>query len=239
MSRPACLTRWLADLHRGCRWNNGSDDGHGHGEYAIPCMYNSFYDVQVGQCSIGVNVNYSIANRFHNFIVGAIDTGFYLNGTNQLDIYSPTIEGFNVGIDAMYGDTTHVYNAYLGNDGQGVGVRVWANMSESTIISPRLDHIAIPLINDSPTTIVLYWDSPGDPPSRCNLPPQCHQSAPAPAPAWSHCQAPYPYEYGDPDAGLFCCANKTSTQSDCPSSYCCLTPGSTSGCQSIARCGAE
>ena len=34
-------------------------------------MYNSFYDVQVGQCSIGVNVNYSIANRFHNFIVGA------------------------------------------------------------------------------------------------------------------------------------------------------------------------
>jgi hypothetical protein len=47
-------------------------------------------------------------------------------------------------------------------------------MSESAIISPRLDHIATPLINDSPTTVVLYWDSPGDPPSQCQLPPECH-----------------------------------------------------------------
>ena len=93
--------------------------------------------------------------------------------TNQIDIYSPTIESFQVGVDASYGDTTHIYNAYLGNDGQGIGIRIAENMSESTIISPRLDHIATPLINNSPTTMVLYWDSPGDPPSQCALPPQC------------------------------------------------------------------
>lgn len=138
----------------------------------------------------------------------------------------------------------------ISKDGQGIGIRIAANMSESAIISPRLDHIgtilqhfiaqfyphyyavtldmsgdvimlrtklvlsmlhrsrlpsltmhtippiwgvilfillrsklaencwktagkwraATPLINDSPTTIVLYWDSPGDPPSQCNLP---------------------------------------------------------------------
>ena len=54
-------------------WNGGSDDGHGHGYGAIPCMYNDFYDLQIGQCGVGVYVNYSIANRFHNFVIGAVD----------------------------------------------------------------------------------------------------------------------------------------------------------------------
>ena len=222
------------------RWNNCTDDGHGHpihGECdnAIPCMYNSFYDVQIGQCGVGVNVNYSIANRFTNFVVGAVDTGFFLNGTNQLDITSPTIEGFNIGIDAMYGDTTHVYNAYMGNDGQGIGIRIAANMSESAIISPRLDHIMTPLINDSPTTIVLYWDSPGDPPSQCNLPPQCTSKS---GPLATTCPADFKYQYGTNTSGVYCCANHPDPNgASCPSTYCCLKPAAGSlGCQDVSRC---
>ena len=38
-------------------------------------MYNDFHDLQIGQCGVGVNVNYSIANRFHDFVIGAVDTG--------------------------------------------------------------------------------------------------------------------------------------------------------------------
>ena len=144
---------------------------------------NDFYDLEIGLCDTAVLVNYSIANRFHNFIIGAVHTGFRLNFTNQIDIYSPTIEAFHVGIDASYGDTTHVYNAYLSGaewpvgKPHGIGVRIAANMSESAVISPRMDMesaTATPIINDSPTTIVLYWDSPGDPPSQCQIPPQCY-----------------------------------------------------------------
>ena len=64
---------------------------------------NDFYDLEIGLCDTAVLVNYSIANRFHNFIIGAVHTGFRLNFTNQIDIYSPTIEAFHVGIDASYG----------------------------------------------------------------------------------------------------------------------------------------
>ena len=82
----------------------------------LTCVFtadNDFYDLEIGQCHTAVLVNYSIANRFHNFVIGAVHTGFRLNFTNQLDIYSPTVEVFEVAIDASYGDTTHVYNAYL------------------------------------------------------------------------------------------------------------------------------
>ena len=76
-----------------------------------------------------------------------------------------------------------MYNAYLSGaewpvgKPHGIGVRIAANMSESAVISPRMDMesaTATPIINDSPTTIVLYWDSPGDPPSQCQIPPQCY-----------------------------------------------------------------
>ena len=49
-------------------------------------------------------------------------------------MYSPTIEGFGVGIHASYGDTTHIYNAYLGNDNgvlcncSDVGIRIAEDM---------------------------------------------------------------------------------------------------------------
>ena len=58
----------------------------------------------------------------------------YFNFTNQIDVYSPTIEGFGVGIHASYGDTTHIYNAYLGNDNgvlcncSDVGIRIAEDM---------------------------------------------------------------------------------------------------------------
>ena len=106
--------------------------------------------------------------------------------------------------------------------------------SESAIISPRrLDHIATPLINESPTTIVLYWDSPGDPASQCNLPPQCHTEV------WSHYRVPFPFTYGTAVAGIFCCADKIQNEGDCPSKYCCLEPGVKLGCQSVVRCGSS
>jgi hypothetical protein len=106
--------------------------------------------------------------------------------------------------------------------------------SESAIISPRrLDHIATPLINESPTTIVLYWDSPDYPASQCNLPPQCHTEV------WSHCRAPFPFTYGTAAAGIFCCADKIQNEGDCPSTYCCLEPGAKLGCQSVVRCGSS
>ena len=69
-------------LHLNGAWNGGSDDGHGHGSGAIPCMYNDFHDLQIGQCGVGVNVNYSIANRFHDFVIGAVDTGMCAQNAN-------------------------------------------------------------------------------------------------------------------------------------------------------------
>ena len=69
-------------LHLNGAWNGGSDDGHGHGSGAIPCMYNDFHDLQIGQCGVGVNVNYSIANRFHDFVIGAVDTGMCARNAN-------------------------------------------------------------------------------------------------------------------------------------------------------------
>ena len=52
-------------------------------------------------------------------------------------------------------------------------------------------------------------------------------------------QDSYPYWYGSASAGIFCCANKTSNNhQDCPTTYCCLTPGTVNGCQSVARCPA-
>ena len=137
-----------------------------------------------------------------SFILERVCGARYFNFTNQIDVYSPTIEGFGVGIHASYGDTTHIYNAYLGNDNgvlcncSDVGIRIAEDMcaalfvsaapqlpnwpsagvcarSESAVISPRLDHITTPTIINSSTTVVLFWDSPGDPPSQCVLPPQC------------------------------------------------------------------
>ena len=53
------------------------------------------------------------------------------------------------------------------------------------------------------------------------------------------CRAPYPYWYGSKTAGIYCCANVTfNNHSDCPTKYCCLTPGTISGCQSVPRCPA-
>ena len=103
----------------------------------------------------------------------------FFNFTNQIDVYSPTIEVFGVGIHASYGDNTHIYNAYLGNDNgvacncTDVGIQFAENMSESAVVSPRLDHITMPTAIHSTTTVVLFWDSPGDPTSQCVLPPQC------------------------------------------------------------------
>ena len=68
-------------------WNNGIDDGHGHGHGCIPCMYNTFSNLQIADCATAVRVNYTIAVRFHDFVIGAVGTGFRLNFTNQVDIY--------------------------------------------------------------------------------------------------------------------------------------------------------
>jgi hypothetical protein len=160
-------------LHLNGAWNHGSDDGHGHGHGSIPCMYNAFYNLQIGQCRTAVRVNYTIAVRFHDLVIGEVSTGIHLNFTNQVDIYNPTIELFDVAIDAMYGDTAHIYNAYIGNAGKGIGIRFYANQTESSVLSPRLDHISEPIIMESETSIVLFWDSAGDPTSQCKLPPQC------------------------------------------------------------------
>ena len=92
-------------------------------------------------------------------------------------LVSPTIEVFKVAIDATYGDTTHIYNAYIGNNNQpgSIGIRIAENVSESSIISPRFTGIPSPLAVDAKSqTIVLFWDSPGDPKSECLLPPGCN-----------------------------------------------------------------
>ena len=43
-------------------------------------------DLSLSDCEVAAYVNYSIANRFHNTIIGAVGTGFLLNFTNQIDI---------------------------------------------------------------------------------------------------------------------------------------------------------
>ena len=116
-----------------------------------------FQDLSLSDCEVAAYVNYSIANRFHNTIIGAVGTGFLLNFTNQIDIYSPTIEVFDTAIDARYGDTTHVYNAYIGNDGNGTGITIGKDMTESAIISPRLDHMTTPIQDNGSANVCTRY----------------------------------------------------------------------------------
>eukprot|EP01052_Picozoa_sp_SAG31_P043558 SAG31_NODE_7298_length_1728_cov_0.893800_1_plen_165_part_10 len=59
-----------------------------------PCMDNVFKEMQIGDCTTGVTVSYSISNRFYSMIVGLTTTAFEIEGSVDIDIYSADISVF-------------------------------------------------------------------------------------------------------------------------------------------------
>ena len=52
------------------------------------------------------------------------------------------------------------------------------------------------------------------------------------------CPSSSPYGYGNAVGGAFCCpVATTDDKQHCPAGSCCLTPGSSEGCQNVKRCG--
>jgi hypothetical protein len=79
-------------------------------------------------------------------------------------------------------------------------------------------------------------------PTHTPLPPAPGPAPPPLPPANSSgcaaCPSSSPYGYGNAVGGAFCCpVATTDDKQHCPASSCCLTPGSSEGCQNVKRCG--
>ena len=53
------------------------------------------------------------------------------------------------------------------------------------------------------------------------------------------CSPRMPFAYGDSTTGVYCCAQRPTNGSTCPSGACCLTPGTVDGCQDERPCAAK
>lgn len=130
------------------------------------CMYNTLRNLQIARCDTAIELNNStIATLVSKTIIGAVRTGILVNTANALDLFSVSIEVFDVGVEVRRGDTVNMNYLYLA--GGKIGIQINEGVSECTVLNPRYSQVTTELIDKAKDTLVLdtaLSKKPGVPP---------------------------------------------------------------------------
>jgi len=102
-------------------------------------MYNTFMNVAVGICDVGMEWNIgTMNNNMFGCRFGAVRTGMLINHTGQLNLYGTTFDSYKeVGVDVRGGDSVNLNNLWFDSVAPTTAIRIGPRVSQCTILNPR------------------------------------------------------------------------------------------------------
>jgi len=102
-------------------------------------MYNTFINVAVGICDVGMEWNIgTMNNNMFGCRFGGVRIGMLINLTGQLNLYGTTFDSYKeVGIDIRGGDSVNLNNLWFDSVAPSVAIRISPRASQCTIVNPR------------------------------------------------------------------------------------------------------